>query len=79
MFERAQSTKSSASLSGLANSRAAKFASATSIALHFPHNESEGDDEETTRVYYIGLRGSWKPVSRAEKSNARLTKVAEQA
>lgn len=47
-----------------ADSRAAKFTSVTSIALFFPHNESEGDDEETTRVYYVGLRGSWKPVSR---------------
>jgi hypothetical protein len=46
-----------------AQSRAAKFASVTSLALFFPHNESEGDDEETTRVYYVGLRGSWRPVS----------------
>lgn len=43
--------------------RAAKFASVTSLALFFPHNISEGDDEETTRVYYVGLRGSWRPVS----------------
>lgn len=43
--------------------RAAKFASVTSLALFFPHNESEGEDEETTRVYYVGLRGSWRPVS----------------
>ncbi|BEJ16206.1 hypothetical protein CspHIS471_0508110 [Cutaneotrichosporon sp. HIS471] len=42
--------------------KAAKFTSVTSLALFFPHNESEGDDEETTRVYYIGLRGSWKPL-----------------
>ncbi|GMK55286.1 hypothetical protein CspeluHIS016_0203420 [Cutaneotrichosporon spelunceum] len=42
--------------------KAAKFASITSLALFFPHNESEGEDEETTRVYYVGLRGSWKPL-----------------
>ncbi|WOO78509.1 PITH domain-containing protein [Vanrija pseudolonga] len=42
--------------------KAAKFASLTSLALHFPHNESEGDDEETTRVYYVGLRGSHRPL-----------------
>lgn len=46
-----------------ADPRAAKFASVTSLALFFPHNVSEGDDEETTRVYYVGLRGSWRPVS----------------
>ncbi|EJT51940.1 hypothetical protein A1Q1_06809 [Trichosporon asahii var. asahii CBS 2479] len=45
--------------------KAAKFASVTSLALFFPHNISEGDDDETTRVYYVGLRGSWRPLPNA--------------
>jgi hypothetical protein len=43
-------------------SRAAKFAGITSLTLHFPENNSDGE-EDTTRVYYIGLRGKWTPVS----------------
>jgi len=43
-------------------SRAAKFASLTSLTLFFPGNTSQGE-EDTTQIYYIGLRGKWTPVS----------------
>lgn len=46
-------------------SRAAKFAGMTSLTVYIPSNSSEGD-EETTRVYYIGLRGKHSPVSWAD-------------
>jgi hypothetical protein len=42
--------------------RAAKFGGMTSLTIYIPGNTSEGE-EETTRVYYIGLRGSWSAVS----------------
>ena len=42
--------------------RAAKFAGVQSLTLHFPGNTSDGE-EDTTRVYYIGLRGKAAPVS----------------
>ncbi|KAI9632993.1 galactose-binding domain-like protein [Dioszegia hungarica] len=41
--------------------KAAKFASVSSLTLYFPGNTSDGD-EEISRVYYIGLRGSFKPL-----------------
>jgi hypothetical protein len=34
----------------------------TSLTIYIPGNTSDGD-EETTKVYYIGLRGSWTAVS----------------
>jgi hypothetical protein len=34
----------------------------TSLTIYIPGNTS-GGDEETTKVYYIGLRGSWSAVS----------------
>lgn len=43
-------------------SRAAKFASLTSLTLFFPGNTSQGE-EDTTQIYYVGLRGKWTPVS----------------
>ncbi|WVQ79436.1 hypothetical protein IAT38_001534 [Cryptococcus sp. DSM 104549] len=42
--------------------KAAKFNSLTSLTLFFPGNTSEDGDEETTRVYYVGLRGTYKPL-----------------
>ncbi|WRT69494.1 uncharacterized protein IL334_006480 [Kwoniella shivajii] len=41
--------------------KAAKFNGVTSLTIYFPGNNSDGD-EETTRVYYIGLRGSYQPL-----------------
>lgn len=41
--------------------KAAKFNGLTSLTIFFPGNTAD-DDEETTKVYYIGLRGSWKPL-----------------
>ncbi|KAE8542356.1 hypothetical protein D1P53_001131 [Cryptococcus gattii VGV] len=41
--------------------KAAKFSGLTSLTIFFPGNTAD-DDEETTKVYYIGLRGSWKPL-----------------
>ncbi|CAD6585921.1 MAG: hypothetical protein TREMPRED_004278 [Tremellales sp. Tagirdzhanova-0007] len=41
--------------------KAAKFASLTSVTLFFPRNSSEGG-ETTTRLYYIGVRGTWNPL-----------------
>ncbi|WVR08239.1 hypothetical protein IAU60_005286 [Kwoniella sp. DSM 27419] len=38
--------------------KAAKFNGLTSLTLYFPGNNSNGE-EETTRVYYIGLRGTY--------------------
>ncbi|OCF46075.1 hypothetical protein I317_00165 [Kwoniella heveanensis CBS 569] len=38
--------------------KAAKFNGLTSLTLFFPSNNSDGD-EETTRVYYVGLRGTF--------------------
>jgi hypothetical protein len=35
----------------------------TSLTVYIPGNNSDGD-EDTTRVFYIGLRGKWTPVSR---------------
>ena len=42
--------------------RAAKFTGITSLTIHFPGNISDGE-EDTTRIFYIGLRGKWSPVS----------------
>ena len=47
--------------------RASKFASLTSVTLFFPRNCSEGE-EDSTRIYYIGLRGKWNPVSFSSSS-----------
>ncbi|ORY34886.1 PITH domain-domain-containing protein [Naematelia encephala] len=41
--------------------KAAKFAGVTTLTLFFPGNTSQGD-EDTTKLFYIGLRGSWKPL-----------------
>ncbi|ORX37900.1 galactose-binding domain-like protein [Kockovaella imperatae] len=41
--------------------KAAKFAGITSLTLYFPGNTSDGE-EDTTRVYYIGLRGKSAPL-----------------
>lgn len=41
--------------------RAAKFAGVAQLTLYIPGNTSDGE-EETSRVYYIGLRGSHQPV-----------------
>ncbi|RSH93496.1 hypothetical protein EHS25_007852 [Saitozyma podzolica] len=40
--------------------KAAKFASISSLTLYIPGNASDGE-EDSTRIYYVGLRGSWKP------------------
>ncbi|WWC93019.1 uncharacterized protein L201_007983 [Kwoniella dendrophila CBS 6074] len=44
--------------------KAAKFNGLTSLTLYFPGNNSEqvDEDEETTRIYYIGLRGTHQPL-----------------
>ncbi|KAK8849497.1 hypothetical protein IAR55_004831 [Kwoniella newhampshirensis] len=39
--------------------KAAKFNGLTSLTLFFPGNSS-GGDEETTRIYYVGLRGTFQ-------------------
>ncbi|GFZ50096.1 hypothetical protein JCM24511_07849 [Saitozyma sp. JCM 24511] len=41
--------------------KAAKFASISSLTLYVPGNASDGE-EDSTRIYYVGLRGSWKPL-----------------
>jgi hypothetical protein len=41
--------------------RAAKFAGVAQLTLYIPGNTSDGE-EETSRIYYIGLRGSHQPV-----------------
>ncbi|KAK4685326.1 hypothetical protein P7C73_g4830, partial [Tremellales sp. Uapishka_1] len=41
--------------------KAAKFASLLSLSLYFPEND-HGGDEETTRIFYVGLRGKWTPI-----------------
>ncbi|KAK1923734.1 PITH domain-containing protein [Papiliotrema laurentii] len=41
--------------------KAAKFAGMTSLTVYIPGNNSDGD-EDTTRVFYIGLRGKWTPL-----------------
>ncbi|ODO00647.1 hypothetical protein L198_02969 [Cryptococcus wingfieldii CBS 7118] len=41
--------------------KAAKFNGLTSLTVFFPGNTAE-DDEETTKIFYIGLRGSHKPL-----------------
>jgi len=38
--------------------KAAKFGVMTSLTIFIPSNSSDGE-EESTRVYYIGLRGTW--------------------
>jgi hypothetical protein len=42
--------------------RAAKFTGITSLTIFLPSNTSDGE-EDTTRVYYIGLRGKYTSVS----------------
>lgn len=42
----------------------AQFSNVTSIALYIPTNHSD-DEEETTKVLYIGLRGEWTKMNRA--------------
>jgi hypothetical protein len=44
--------------------RPSKFSAVRSLQIFFPSNLSGGDDEETTRVYYVGLKGEWTPVCR---------------
>ncbi|KAK6908912.1 hypothetical protein I203_102918 [Kwoniella mangroviensis CBS 8507] len=41
--------------------KAAKFNGLTSLTIFFPGNNSDGE-EETTRIYYIGLRGTHQPL-----------------
>ncbi|KAL7424953.1 hypothetical protein Q5752_000640 [Cryptotrichosporon argae] len=40
--------------------KAAKFASLTTLTLFFPGN---GGDEDSSRVYYVGLRGTYKQIA----------------
>lgn len=49
--------------------RAAKFGGMTSLTIYVPGNTSDGE-EDTTRVYYIGLRGTWSAVSTASLRTA---------
>ncbi|WVO13726.1 hypothetical protein L204_101348 [Cryptococcus depauperatus] len=41
--------------------KASRFNGLANLTVFFPGNTAE-DDEETTRIFYIGLRGSWKPL-----------------
>ncbi|KAJ9097195.1 hypothetical protein QFC21_004864 [Naganishia friedmannii] len=50
--------------------RPSKFSAVRSLQMYFPANISGGDDEETSRVYYVGLKGEWTAVS----SNNHITK-----
>ncbi|KAJ9127700.1 hypothetical protein QFC24_001110 [Naganishia onofrii] len=43
--------------------RPSKFSAVRSLQIYFPANVSGGDDEETSRVYYVGLKGEWTAVS----------------
>lgn len=52
--------------------RAAKFAGMTSLTVYIPSNNSDGD-EDTTRVYYIGLRGKWTAVCQLMRSRRRFS------
>lgn len=66
----------------LSSSRASKFANVRTIQLFFPHNTDNADggegDQETTRVAYVGLRGSWTAVRAVGRlSNSDLTAVAK--
>jgi hypothetical protein len=55
-------SRSHSSHHSLASRRPSKFSAVRSLQIFFPANLSGGDDEETTRVYYIGLKGEWTPV-----------------
>jgi hypothetical protein len=35
-----------------------------SLQIYFPGNVSGGDDEETSRVYYVGLKGEWSQITK---------------
>lgn len=39
-----------------------KFSQVRSLQLYFPHNISHGEDEESVRIYYVGLKGEWTDV-----------------
>ncbi|KAI5448961.1 hypothetical protein NCC49_005725 [Naganishia albida] len=44
--------------------RPSKFSAVRSLQIYFPANVSGGDDEETSRVYYIGLKGEWTQITK---------------
>ena len=52
--------------------RAAKFGGMTCLTIYIPGSTSDGE-EETTKVFYIGLRGSWSAVSWLERKVTRLS------
>jgi hypothetical protein len=43
--------------------RRARFARATRLSLFFPDNF--GDEDDTTRISYLGFRGEWMQLGRA--------------
>ncbi|KAJ9096651.1 hypothetical protein QFC20_006367 [Naganishia adeliensis] len=44
--------------------RPSKFSAVRSLQIYFPANVSGGDDEETSRIYYVGLKGEWTQITK---------------
>ena len=52
--------------------RPSKFSAVRSVQLVFPNNVSHGEEEETCRVCYVGLKGEWTEASLSVPQNRTL-------
>lgn len=43
----------------------AKFSNLTSLCIYIPENQDEEEEEEVTKVLYVGLRGEFRELSKA--------------